>query len=103
MSASRGLEQANERRDAAEKQAEYFASMMEAIRERANLSDDDMARIRPKVRAGLIGKPAGESFPEGQCGSAQARTSEFASPGKRQTKKKAAPERGLKSLVARCP
>jgi hypothetical protein len=47
------LEQAEERRDAAEKQAEYFASMMEAVRKQAKLTDDDMAKIRAKVRSDL--------------------------------------------------
>jgi hypothetical protein len=47
------LEAAEERRDRAEQESAYFATLMNAIARRAHLSDSDLERIRAEVRAGL--------------------------------------------------
>ena len=44
-------EMANERAARAERESEYFAAMMRAVAERAELDEDDVAQIRAKVRA----------------------------------------------------
>lgn len=45
------LELANERAERAERESEYFAAMMQAVAERADLDEDAVAEIRAKVRA----------------------------------------------------
>jgi hypothetical protein len=45
------VELANERAERAEREAEYFSGMMDAIALRARLSDDTIAEIRTRVRA----------------------------------------------------
>jgi hypothetical protein len=47
------LELANERRERAEREAEYFASMADEFAKRGRLSPETMAEIRTKVRAEL--------------------------------------------------
>jgi len=44
------LEMAQERADRAERESEYFALMMQAIAEQAEMSEDDIAQIRARVR-----------------------------------------------------
>ena len=45
------LEAAEERRDRAEQERDYFAEMMQEIASHAKFSDEKMADIRAKVRA----------------------------------------------------
>jgi hypothetical protein len=55
------LEMANERAERAEREREYFASMMQEIAKSAKLDDDMVAQIRAKVRAAHEGaaEPSG--------------------------------------------
>jgi hypothetical protein len=45
------LELANERAARAERESAYFAAMMQAVAERAELDEDAVTEIRAKVRA----------------------------------------------------
>ena len=51
------LQAAHERAERAQREADYFADLMNMIAKRAHMSDDEIARIRAEVRARATAQP----------------------------------------------